>query len=264
MTGWTAALAGVVIVLLYAVALERRKLRRVESHLQTATADLQRLQDSCSRLAPGNVVDRMISDGVEAAAERKEVTALFADIVGYTALAERLEPRDLVRVLNGYYQAMSDAILEHRGRIATFLGDGLLAYFGAFEPNPWQCDDAVRAALSMRTALATYNRKLDGQGLPRLGIGIGLNRGVGLAGFVGSRERMEYAFVGRTVNVAARVQSLTRTHRVDILVTDSVREKLDPRFELRPMPPTAAKGLTDPLVTYAVERLRPAAADFGK
>ncbi len=231
---------------------EHRKVRGLESQLATAVVDLQRLQNSCSRLAPGNVVDRLINEGLDAAAERKEVTALFADIVGYTTIAERLEPPELSRILNGYYQAMSDAISAHNGRIATFLGDGLLAYFGAFEPNPWQADDAVRAAIAMREALQRYNVELGRQGLPGLGIGIGVNRGVGLAGFVGSRERMEYAFVGRTVNVAARVQGLTRVHGADILVTEAVREKLDPGFKVRAMPATTVKGVAEPIVTYAV------------
>ncbi len=93
----------------------------------------------------------------EAEAERKEVTALFADLVGYTALSEHLEPPVLAGVLNGYFQRMSDAIGEHRGHVATFVGDGLLAYFGALRPNPWQSDDAVHAALAMRAALADYN-----------------------------------------------------------------------------------------------------------
>ena len=98
--------------------------------------------------------------GPETAAERKVVTALFADLVGYTAMSERLEPAALARVLNGYFQRMSDAIHEHRGHVSTFLGDGILAYFGALQPNPWQCDDAVRAALAMRAAMRDYNAEL--------------------------------------------------------------------------------------------------------
>ena len=168
--------------------------------------------------------------GTEATAERKVVTALFADLVGYTALSERLEPAVLARVLNGYFQRMSDTIHEHRGHVSTFLGDGILAYFGALQPNPWQCDDAVRAALAMREAIREYNGELAHEGLPPLAVGIGIHRGPGLAGLIGSRERMEYGFVGRTVNLAARVQGLTRTHRVDILVTEALRAELDTRF----------------------------------
>jgi adenylate cyclase len=147
---------------------------------------------------------------------------------------------------------MSDAIHEHRGHVSTFIGDGILAYFGALQPNPWQCDDAVRAALAMRAAMRDYNVELAHEGLPPLALGIGIHRGPGLAGMIGSRERMEYGFVGRTVNLAARVQALTRTHEVDILVTDALRAELDSRFVLTAMPPEKVKGIAEPVLTYAV------------
>jgi len=251
-----AILAAVAFSIAAAIAVTQwRRADRLERQLEAAAVDLQQLQLTCSRLAPAGVVQRLIADGTDVATtpERKVVTALFADLVGYTALSERLEPAVLARMLNGYFQRMSDAIHEHRGHISTFLGDGLLAYFGALKPNPWQCNDAVHAALAMRAALADYNAELARDNLPELKVGIGIHRGLGLAGLIGSRERMEYGFVGRTVNVAARVQSLTRVHGVDILVTDALRPELDSRFGLTPMPTEIVKGIAEPLVTYAVQ-----------
>ena len=250
------------LVLLAGLALALHRQYRLSSslhaQLEAAAAELQQLQEACSRLAPAGVVHRLIADGVTApaqAAERKVVTALFADLVGYTAMSERLEPAVLARVLNGYFQRMSDAIHEHRGHVSTFLGDGILAYFGALQPNPWQCNDAVRAALAMRAAIRDYSAELAREGLPPLSVGIGIHRGPGLAGMVGSRERMEYAFVGRTVNMAARGQALTRVHKVDILVTEALRAELDTRFVLTPMPAEPVKGIADPVVTYAVQAM---------
>jgi len=231
----------------------RRQSASLRAQLDAAVGELQHLQQSCARFAPANVIDRVATDGLEAAAERKEITALFADIVGYTALSERLEPPVLARMLNGYYQRMCDAIAQNRGHVSTFLGDGILAYFGAFEPNPWQSDDALRAALAMRHAVADYNRELSAQGLPPLAIGIGLHRGIVLAGLVGSRERMEYACVGRTVNLAARVQVLTREHGVNVLLTEEVRARLNPSFALRALPAMPVKGIAEPVVTYTVQ-----------
>ena len=252
-------LLALLVVLAGALYRQWRPSERLRLQLDAAAVDPQQLQQACARLAPAGVVQRLIADGVtpgtEAAAERKIVTALFADLVGFTAMSERLEPAVLARVLNGYFQRMSDAIHEHRGHVSTFLGDGILAYFGALQPNPWQCDDAVRAALAMRAAIRAYSAELAAEGLPPLTVGIGIHRGPGLAGLVGSRERMEYAFVGRTVNLAARVQTLTRTHQVDILVTEALREQLDPHFVLRPMPAEEVKGIAEPVVTYAVEGL---------
>ena len=140
------------LALALALFRERRSNSRLRRQLDTAAADLQFLQDACSRLAPAGLVQQMVADGTQTGAavvpEFKIVTALFADLVGYTAMSERLEPTDLARVLNGYFQRMSDAIHGNRGHVSTFLGDGILAYFGALRPNPWQCDDAVRAALA--------------------------------------------------------------------------------------------------------------------
>jgi len=255
---WGTALV-MLVVLAGALYRQWRRNQRLEAQLEAAAADLQHLQEACSRLAPAGVVQRLVADGVAPgvqAAERKVVTALFADVVGYTALGERLEPAVLARVLNGYFQRMSDAIHEHRGHVSTFLGDGILAYFGALQPNPWQCDDAVRAALAMRAAMHDYNAELAKEGLPPLAVGIGIHRGPGLAGLIGSRERREYGFVGPTVNMAARVQTLTRTHEVDILVTDALRTGLDSRFVLTPMPPEMVKGIAEPVVTYAVREAR--------
>ena len=254
-----AAAALLVALAVLAVALWRERQRGAAMRLQldAAAEELQRLQNACARLAPAGVVNRLVADGLHAGAElpaeRKVVTALFSDLVGYTAMSERLEPAVLARVVNGYFQRMSDAIHDHGGHVSTFLGDGILAYFGALRPNPWQCSDAVRAALAMREAMLSYNVELESEGLSPLALGIGVHRGPGLAGMVGSRERMEYGFVGRTVNLAARVQSLTRTHGVDILITDAVRSELDASFELTAMPPEQVKGIAEPVATYAVQ-----------
>ena len=106
----------------------------------------------------------------------------------------------------------------------------------------------------MRAAIDEYNAELDREGLPRLSIGIGIDSGLGLAGLMGSRDRKEYSFIGRSVNLAARVQTLTRIHQVDILVTETVRHDLDPGFVLVPMPAEPVKGLTEPVMTYAVRK----------
>ena len=162
---------------------------RPQAQLEAAAADLQHLQEACSRLrrpvwCSGSSPMACSRATETALAERKVVTALFADLVGYTAMSERLEPAVLARVLNGYFQRMSDAIHEHRGHVVHFLGDGILAYFGALQPNPWQCNDAVCAALAMRAAIREYNVELAREGLPSLAVGIGIHRGPGLAGLV--------------------------------------------------------------------------------
>jgi len=229
---------------------ERRRLRhRVDS----AAAELQRLQAAFGHFAPGAVVDRIAARGRPSEADRREVTVLFADLVGFTALGEALTPEALVAILNDYFGRMSRVIEQHRGHVAKFIGDGLMALFGALEPNPWQANDAVHAALAMQRALTEYNSELAARRGPHLRAGIGIHRGPAVAGVLGSYTLMEFTVIGGTVNLASRVERLTRVHGQAVLITDAVREQLDPRFALIAMPPAVARGVADPVATWAVK-----------
>ena len=231
----------------------QRESRRLTKRLEHAATELQNLQIAFSHFAPDKVIEKIIADGSADIGEKKDVTILFADLVGFTAMSEGSQPTDLVKILNGYFERMSQAITNRRGYVSTFIGDGILALFGAMEPNPWQGDDAVHAALDTHSALKTYNKELAAEGLPTLSLGIGLQRGTGVAGLVGSRDLKEFTVVGGTVNVASRVQNLTRVHPADIILTQTLRESLDPRFQLRALPDTLVKGIEKPLVIYAVD-----------
>ena len=247
----------IIAALLVLLSRRSRQLSALRSRVESASAELERLQRAFGRFAPEQIVERIIASGVSTSGEKKEVSVLFADLVGYTPLSESVDPSVLVTILNGYFERMSRAITEHRGYLSTLIGDGLLAMFGAIEPNPWQGDDAVHAALAMRAELEAYNRELEKDGHPPLAMGIGLHRGIGVAGLVGSKDLIQYALVGSTINVAARVQDLTRLHDVDILVTRDLRETLDPRFDLRELPPAELRGVAQPVVIFAVEGVEP-------
>lgn len=245
----------------YACWCGRAEAKHLRRRLQSATASLERLQLAFARFAPQDVVERIIASGVSTSAEKKTVTVLFADIVGFTALSEWMEPALLVEILNGYFARMSKAIAEHRGHVSKFIGDGILALFGALEPNPWQADDAVCAALAMRAALEEYNAELAGAGRPVLRVGIGLHRGVTVAGVIGSEELVEFTVIGSTVNLASRVEQLTRRHAADILITAAVREALDARFALRELPAALVAGISEPVMTYAIEGVQPSCSN---
>ena len=248
-----AALAAVVVALVLRLGRTRRTVAALEERLAAAAGELESLQQAFARFAPSEVVEDIIAQGVSTRSEKKEVTVLFADLKGFTTLAERLDPDVLVRVLNGYFARTSRAITDHRGHVAKFIGDGILALFGALEANPWQTNDAAHAALAMRRALADYNATLAADGLPALAMGVGIHRGTVVAGVIGSAELIEYGVIGSPVNLAARVQELTRAHAVDVLVTAAVRDALDPRFTLHAMPPLEVKGLPAPVATFAVD-----------
>ncbi len=258
---WSIAAALALLAVGFAAAWWRSRARAgvLREALEAKSQDLEHLQLSFARFAPEEIVERVVAGGVSEHGERKEVTTLFADLVGFTTLSESIEPDVLVRILNGYFERMSRAITGHRGHISTFIGDGILALFGALQPNPWQGNDAVHAALAMRDELADYNRELEAEGLPTLSVGIGLHRGLGVAALVGSRDLMQFTFVGRIVNLAARVQDLTRRFEVDILLTRAVKDTLDARFELRELPATPVRGIAGDVEIYAVQRFGAAA-----
>jgi hypothetical protein len=152
----TLAIGATIIAAVLAAGFYRQRQRsmNLQRQLQAAARDLEHLQNACARLAPAGVVQSLVADGIQPdegpTAERKSATALFVDLVGFTAMSDRLEPEILLRIINGYYECVSGAVEEHRGHVGSFVGDGIVAYFGAIRPNPWQCDDAVHAALAMR------------------------------------------------------------------------------------------------------------------
>ena len=249
---WTALIAAVTALVLHA-ARTRRRIAVLETRLADAAHELELLQRAFSRFAPAAVVEDVIAQGVSTRSAKKDVTVLFADLKDFTPLAERLDPEILVGILNDYFERMTRAIEAHRGHVAKFIGDGLLALFGAIEPNPWQTRDAVQAALAMRAALAQLNAELARDGLPPLAFGVGIHRGTVVAGVIGSAALVEYGVIGSPVNVAARVERLTRVHGVDVLVTDVARAALDDRFRVRAMPPAEVKGVAGALTTFAVD-----------
>jgi class 3 adenylate cyclase len=234
------------------VASLRKKNAVLGQRVERSSQELERLQQSFARFAPAALVEKIASDGLLAGGERREVTVLFADIRGFTRFSESLDPAVVIEMLNGYFLEMSVVIRAHHGHVTRLMGDGIMSVFGVLERNPWHVQDAVEAAMDMREALGRYNEKLRARGLPELGFGIGIHCGSVVAGLVGSDELLEFTVMGDAVNVASRVEALTRELQTDILVTEEVRNRLGDRFPMSPMPAMAIKGKSLPIVTWAV------------
>ena len=249
--------AGLAFLLLRA----RARNCRLERLLADRAERLERLETEFGRFAPSDVVEQLTGTMELMAPGRRRVTVMFADLIEFTRLCERADPAQIVSMLNGYFECMTRAIVAHHGRVTQFIGDGLLALFGALESNPWQAQDAVSAALAMRAALADYNIQLAAQQLPELRFGIGIHQGEVIVGLMGNQNLTTFTVMGDTVNTAARVEQLTRMHGADVLITEAVREKLDSRFKLRELPPVPVKGKEQPVVTYAVEGMAAQAND---
>ena len=245
------------LALLLAVLLLRRRAGRLTRLLADHTNKLEQLQIQFGRFAPADVVERLTEGGGDVPPSRRQITLLFADLRGFTAMCDRLDPAQTVGILNGYFRCMTEVITGHHGRVTEVIGDELLALFGALQPNPWQAQDAVLAALDMRAELTRYNARLRADSLPELQFGIGIHRGEVLVGVMGNAELRKFGVVGDPINVASRVERLTRVHDVDLLISEEVRTALDARFRLRAMPPTQVRGKAEPIVTYLVEGLQP-------
>jgi adenylate cyclase len=230
-----------------------RRTQTLRRRLSDANRELEQLQRTFNRFAPARIVDDILEKRSLDIAETREVTILFADLRGFTALSEQLEAPDLVALLNRYFQRMDRAVDQHSGFISKFIGDGLLVLFGALHHNPWQATDAVQAALEMQRQVDALADSADAATFGNLSLSVGIHRGPVVAGIVGSFEVKEFTVVGRHVNLASRVEGLTRTHDEDILITGAVREDLDPSIELEEQPAVPVKGVQEPVTTYAVQ-----------
>jgi adenylate cyclase len=165
-----------------------------------------------------------------------QATVLFSDIRGFTSLAERMPPEQLLRVLNRYFTEMVTAVMQNDGIVDKFIGDCIMAVWGPPTPSPRDAQLAVKAALEMRRRLDVLNREFAAQGLPELQTGIGIHSGPVVAGNIGAEGdastagKMEYTVIGDTVNLASRLESMTKEMKVDVLLSeDTVRlaEKVD-------------------------------------
>jgi len=180
-----------------------------------------------------------------------DVTLLFSDIRGFTSISEALEPTEVVELLNEFHSAMVAVLFKHSGTLDKFIGDGMMAYFGAPLPDVDHARRAVLCGLEMLDTLEALNARREARGASRLAMGIGLNTGPAVVGDIGSPEhRLEYTAVGDTVNLASRIESLTKEHGRPLLATDSTPRAAGDGFTWAEVEPTPVKGKAEPVRTW--------------
>lgn len=217
----------------------------------------RRVRDTFARFVPEHVVDDVLAcadDDLRLGGERREVTVLFSDLRGFTSFSETREPDRVIGVLNRYLSEMSDAIMEHGGTLISYMGDGIMAVFGAPLEQADHADRALAAAREMLDRrLPAFNEWIRGQGLGEgFRMGVGLNSGTVMTGNVGSQRRMDYTAIGDTTNTASRLQEMTKDTPHQLYVSESTRAALRERAPaLEFVDELAVRGRSQPIRVWA-------------
>ena len=231
---------------------EESALRRLRL-LQKAIVDREEQGETLSRLLPGGLAERLRTDraGLERT-ETLDVTVLMSDVRGYSGIAERSDPTVLAGQLNQHRREMNAAILQEGGTVMQYVGDAVMAVFGAPLAVDDHADRALRAALTMHERQADLDQRWAADGLPAFGLGIGISTGEVAAALLGSDERLEYTVVGDTVNLSQRLQDIARPAGTTV-ISEATVDGLSVRPPLVALDPQLVKGRETPVVAFRLE-----------
>jgi adenylate cyclase len=207
-----------------------------------------------SRYVARSVYEQLLADPTRAklGGTRRHMTVLFSDMRGFTALSEKGQPEDIVSQLNDYFTRMVKVLFEHQGTLDKFVGDMVMALFGAPLDDEAHAEHAVQTALAMVRALDVLNAEWESFGLPRLDIGIGINSGDMVAGNIGSDTIMSYTVIGDAVNLGARLESLNKEYGTRIIISEATRALLKGQYDIRPLGSVTVKGKSQPVAIFEV------------
>ncbi len=207
------------------------------------------LRDTISRYVSPEMCEEILKNPalLQLGGRRQEVTVLFADIKGFTAMSANMSPEEVVEVLNLFFTEMVDLVFEYQGTLDKYVGDALMAVFGVPVPLPDAATRAVQCAASMQCRLA----ELQAQGrTPIQGMRVGINTGEAIVGNIGSDKRMDFTVIGDAVNVAARLQELAKELEADTLVSAATYRQVEGRFQLEELAPVVLRGRQEPTPIY--------------
>ena len=217
----------------------------VKAHKRLAREEVARA--NYSRFMPEYVVKQLLDNpaSFKLGGINQKITVLFADIRGFTAISEKENPEKVVGLLNKFFSAMTEIIFENGGTLDKYIGDGLMALFGAPTASEEDALNSVKAAVTMQKKLAQINPEFRAEGLPEISMGIGLHTGVATIGYIGSDRRSEYTAIGDTVNLASRLQS--NAGGGEILMSDATAEACGNRIPFTEREPLTVKNRTQPV-----------------
>jgi len=235
------------------------ELERLTLHFNSMVRGLEerdRLRDTFGRYVTRQVAEHLLKGNLNLGGELVSVTILFSDIRSFTSISESMDPRALLDFLNEYFSGMVESVLHHRGVVDKFIGDAIMAVFGAPVPEPGDPLNAVKAALEMRTRLEKINQSFKQRGLPEIRTGIGLHSGRVIAGNMGHSERMEYTVIGDAVNLASRLEGMTKELQCDVLLSDDLFQQVQEHVDVEPLRRIKVKGRDQDVMVYRLIGLR--------
>ena len=218
-------------------------------------AEREKLMVSFSKFTNKTIAQKAASGELALGGETRNATIFFSDIRSFTAMSEKMQPKEVVEFLNEYMTRMVECVNKTNGVVDKYIGDAIMAVWGAPESsgNPAQdAMNAVAAALMMRAALFNFNKSRREKGLAPVHIGCGINSGPVVAGQIGSNERMEYTVIGDAVNLASRTEALNKPFATDILITENTYNLIKSRLIVEEMPGVHVKGKTEAIKMFAV------------
>lgn len=212
----------------------------------------RKIRDTFGLYVHDSIVEEMLAnpEKLKLGGEKQELTVLFSDIRGFTSLSEQLPPEELVPQLNEYLTSMTQVILDHHGTLDKYIGDAIMAIFGAPLPQPEHPLRACAAALQMVQTLEALNQEWLKRGRPGFQVGIGINTGVMMVGNMGSERRFDYTVIGDNVNLASRVEGLTKEYGVCVILTEATWTAVRHRFVGRELDRVRVKGKQRTIAVY--------------
>lgn len=231
---------------------EMGQLSSALNEMVTGLRERDRVKEIFGRYVTTRVSEDILRGNLNLGGERKNLTILISDVRNFTTMSEHLPPEEVVGFLNEYFSDMVDAVFEHGGILDKFIGDGLLAVFGALEESPDHARRAVSTALRMQELVKKINERRAVANKPPVAIGIGINTDDVVVGNIGSRQRQEYTVIGDGVNTCSRVESVNKEFGTTILITESTYEAVREEFICRPMPEARLKGKEHPTKVFEV------------
>jgi adenylate cyclase len=229
-------------------------LARSFNQMSEGLAERDRVRDLLGKVVSPEVAAELLRNEAALGGEEREVTVLFSDLRDFTSISEVLGPHEMLGILNNYFTRMS-AIVENRGGVVDkYVGDALMALFGAPISKADDADRAMTAALEMVEALDQLNQGWKNRGLPEIGVGIGINTDIVVAGNMGSKTRLNYTVIGDGVNLASRLEGLTKTpeYETRIIVSGATLAKAKKGYRTRPLGEVAVKGRQKPTEVFAL------------